>query len=124
MRGLYVVATLAIIAFLLRACVSYEPVSDQTGGTGLVVSAGGPVAYATVSVEDTGGVLSGITDQGGRFDIPVDSTRQLFLSMANPLRHRVSVRVEKDGRLLKEWEFEKQVLGPNYFDFGTVHVVE
>lgn len=122
MRDFRVVAIALVLAVILSGCFSYQPVSDWTGGTGYVAKAGVPVAGAKVSIKDKGGVLSAVTDNTGRFDVKVDSRKQLFLAMANPLKHYVTVVVEKDGLILKEWTFEKRVLGPNYFDFGTVDV--
>lgn len=81
-----------------------------------------PVVDAKVSIKDKGGVLQATTDERGRFDIAVDSQRQLFLSMTNPLRHRVTVVIEKDDAVLRTWTFEKRVLGPNYFEFGVIDV--
>lgn len=112
----------AVLALILRACFSYQPVSELTGGKGQVVSNGMPVVDATVSIKDMGGVLQATTDEEGRFDIAVDSRRQLFLSMANPLRHGVTVVIKKDDAVLMAWTFEKRVLGPNYFELGVIDV--
>lgn len=111
-----------VLALILRASISHQPASELTGGKGQVVSKGMPVVDAKVSIKDMGGVLQATTDEGGRFDIAVDSQRQLFLSMANPLRHAVTVVIEKDGAVLRTWTFEKRVLGPNYFELGVIDV--
>ena len=111
-----------IMAFTLFACVSYQPVSKFTGGRGLVVTGGVPVTGARVSIADVGGILDAATDQNGRFDIAVDTTKRLFPSMAEPMMHEVTVTVEKDGVVLKTWKFEKGALGPNYFEFGAIEV--
>jgi hypothetical protein len=107
---------------LCFAMISHTPVSEFTGGHGRVTSGGIPVAGAYVTVSDVGGKLSARTDKDGRFNIKVDSRRRFYLSMSNPLKHSVTLTIEKDGFQLMRWQFEKRVLGENYRDFGVIDV--
>lgn len=121
----YVISITIGIAFFglfAWAMISHTPVSEWTGGKGRVVSALAPVSAAKVSIIDEAGALSSETDADGRFDIPVESEKMFYLSMANPMKHEVAVQVEKDGMVLKRWVFIKKRLGWNYFNFGTIDV--
>ena len=113
---------IAFFGIFARAMISHTPVSEWTGGKGRVVSAFAPVLAAKVSITDKAGTLSSETDADGRFDIPVESEKMFYLSMANPMGHEVAVQVEKDGVVLKRWVFMKNRLGWNYFDFGTIDI--
>lgn len=113
---------IAFFGVFAWAMISHTPVSEWTGGRGRVVSALAPVPAATVSITDKAGTLSSETDADGRFDIPVESEKMFYLSMANPMGHEVVVQVEKDGVVIKRWVFMKKRLGWNYFDFGTIDV--
>lgn len=110
---------LGIFSFVM---FSHTPVSDVTGGHGHILSGGMPVAGATVSITDKGGTLSASTDSDGKFDIAVDSSRQLYLSMSNPGKHFVTMTVASHGSKLLQVQFEKKSLGENYFDLGSIDV--
>ena len=117
-----IILGIAFFGLCAWAMISHTPVSEWTGGKGRVVSALAPVSAATVSITDEAGTLSSETDANGLFDIPVESEKRFYLSMANPMKRDVVVQIEKDGALLKRWVFLKSRLGWNYFDFGTIDV--
>ena len=120
MRVAAYAVSIAFFGVFAWAMISHTPVSEWTGGKGRVVSALAPVPAAKVSITDKAGTLSSETDADGGFDIPVESEKMFYLSMANPMGHEVAVRVEKDGVVIKRWVFMKKRLGWNYFDFGTI----
>ena len=109
----------AIFCFVM---VSHTPVSDLTGVHGRILSRGVPIAGATVSVADIGGTLSATTDSDGKFNVKVDSSRQFYLSMANPMKHDVTVTIDSHGSILLKIQLEKRKLGENYFNLGTIDV--
>lgn len=119
--AMYAIA-IAFFGVCAWAMISHTPVSEWTGGKGRVMSALAPVPAAKVSIIDEAGTLSSDTDAQGLFDIPVESKKRFYLSMANPMKREVVVQIEKDGALLKRWVFVKSRLGWNYFDFGTIDV--
>jgi hypothetical protein len=112
---------LVAVALLGSGC-SYQPISKQTGGHGQVLASQVPLSAVKVSITDLAGTLSAFTDAHGRFNIPVESKKVLFLAMSNPMKHHVTVAIERDGVVIKQWRFIKKELGPNYFDFGVIHV--
>ena len=122
MRVAAYAVSIAFFGVFAWAMISHTPVSEWTGGKGRVVSALAPVAAATVSITDKAGTLSSETDADGRFDIPVESEKMFYLSMANPMGHEVAVQIEKDGVVIKQWVFMKKRLGWNYFDFGIIDI--
>lgn len=109
----------AILCFVM---ISHTPISDLTGAHGRILFRGVPIAGAKVSVADIGGTLSATTDSDGKFDVKVDSSRQFYLSMANPMKHDVTVTVDSHGSILLKIQFEKRKLGENHFDLGTIDV--
>jgi hypothetical protein len=116
-------ALLVFTALVLAGCVT-QSFSTVTGGRGQVRQQGVPLADVTVKIVDIGGTLSATTDGQGRFDIPVEPQLLRHFVMANPMIHPVQVIVERDGRVLREWSFEKGQLGPNYFDFGLLDIAK
>lgn len=100
----------------------YTPVSEWAGGKGTVLLAGQPVENAQVFITDEGGTLTANTDRNGRFDIPVESEKMLYLAMANPDWRKVEVRVDLENRPRMRWTFSRKRLGWNYFDFGTIDI--
>lgn len=122
MRAAAYAVGIAVFGVFAWAMISHTPVSEWTGGKGRVMSGPAPIAAVTVSITDKAGTLSSETDVDGRFDIPVESEKMFYLSMANPMRHEVAVQVEKDGMVVKQWVFMKKRLGWNYFDFGTIDI--